>query len=207
MANNNDWEELNKWEENRKKDEIEKYGFDISNMNINKRNRTMNRILKALKSINIITICLFIFLIILIVSMISNFFGNIYFKMSDNGVEKYIMEKYNFDVTIFRKTREPNKNYIIFRMHTNDTENIEFSVMNKYNKYTDDYVMQRHKYYFNLWTSLNEVKFTVKEKEEKGLLIKYEIYLEENTKDIIDFKNFCGNNFMNEWEKNMHIGN
>ena len=23
--NNNDWEELNKWEENRKKDEIEKY--------------------------------------------------------------------------------------------------------------------------------------------------------------------------------------
>lgn len=207
MADNSEWEELNKWEEKRKKDEIEKYGFDISNMNINKRNRTMNRILKALKSFNIITICIFIFLIILAISMVSTFFGNFQFKMSDYGAKKYITEKYNFDVTIFRKTREPNKNYIIFKMHTNDTENIEFSVMNKYNKYTDDYVMQRHKYYFNLWTSLNEVKFTVKEKEEKGLLIKYEIYLEENSNDIIDFKNFCGNNFMNEWEKNMYISN
>ena len=207
MADNSEWEELNKWEEKRKKDEIEKYGFDISNMNINKRNRTMNRILKALKSFNIITICIFIFLIILAISMVSTFFGNFQFKMSDYGAKKYITEKYNFDVTIFRKTREPNKNYIIFKMHTNDTENIEFSVMNKYNKYTDDYVMQRHKYYFNLWTSLNEVKFTVKEKEKKGLLIKYEIYLEENSNDIIDFKNFCGNNFMNEWEKNMYISN
>ena len=167
----------------------------------------MNRILKALKSFNIITICIFIFLIILAISMVSTFFGNFQFKMSDYGAKKYITEKYNFDVTIFRKTREPNKNYIIFKMHTNDNENIEFSVMNKYNKYTDDYVMQRHKYYFNLWTSLNEVKFTVKEKEEKGLLIKYEIYLEENSNDIIDFKNFCGNNFMNEWEKNMYISN
>ena len=199
MTNNNDWEELNKWEEKRKKDEIEKYGFDISNMNMNKRNRTMNRILKALKSFNIITICIFIFLIIVAFSMVSTFFSNFQFKMSDYGVKKYIMEKYNLDVTIFEKTREPNKNYMILKMYTNDTEKIEFSVMNKYNKYTDDYIMQRHKYYFNLWLSLNEVKFNVKEKEEKGLLIKYEIYLED-TKNITDFKNFCGNNFMKEWK-------
>lgn len=200
MSNNNDWEELKEWDEKRKKEEIEKYGLNISNMNINKKNKTMNRISKALNSINIITICLCIFLIIFIISMISTFFGNLEFKMSNYGVEKYIMEKYNLEITIFAKRREANKNYIIFQMHTNDDENIEFSVIKKYNNYTDDYVMQRHKYYFNLWTSLNEVKFTVKEKEEKGLLIKYEIYLEENTLDIIDFKNFCGNNFMNEWK-------
>lgn len=200
MNNNSDWKELEEWDEKRKKDEIEKYGLNISNMNINKKNKTMNRILKALKSINIITICLFIFLIILITSMISTYFGNLSFRMANYGVEKYVMEKYNLDITIFSKRREPNKNYMILKMHTNDNENIEFSVMKKYNKYIDDYVMQRHKYYFNLWTSLNEVKFKIKEKEENGLLVTYEIYLQENTNDIIEFKNFCGENFMNEWK-------
>lgn len=49
MVNNNDWEELNKWEENRQNDEVEKYGVNISNMNINKRNSTMNKIVKRIK--------------------------------------------------------------------------------------------------------------------------------------------------------------
>ena len=135
--------------------------------------------------------------------MISTYFGNISFRMADYEVEKYILEKYNLDVTIFSKTREPNKKYMLFKMYTNNSENIEFSVIKKNNKFTDDYITQRHKHYFNMWKSSNESDFKIREKEEKGLLINYETYLEgniESTNDIINFYNFCGDNFMKEWE-------
>ena len=203
MTNKSDWEELEEWDEKRKKDEIEKYGLNISNININKMNKIMNRILKVMKSFKVIAILLLIFLVILIISMISTYFGNFSFKMADYEVEKYILEKYNLDVTIFHKKREPNKNYILFEMYTNDSENIEFTVIKKYNKFTDDYITRRHKYYFNMWESSNESHFKIKEKEENGLLTNYETYLEgnlENTNDINDFYNFCGDNFMREWE-------
>ena len=222
MGNKEDWEDLKKIDDKRKRQEISKYGLDFSSININKERKKANRVSGVVKFVYIAAAMIVIALIIIIFMIINTHYGNFTFEMSDSKIEKAMLEKYNIKVEVVGKTKDMHEQCITFKMNTKDEENIEFTVIDKNSKITDDYVARKHKYYFNLWEISNKKNFKINEnvsqiKHEIGaddeFLTSYEMYIEdfENMEDAVSdvkkFANFCGNNFMNEWEIYIKKGN
>lgn len=205
MENRNDWEKLKCWENERRNQEISKYGLNFSDINQKKEEKKVKKIVNLLYSFNMSTIVVIIILIIIIIGILITYYENITFMMSNTSVEKAMMQKYNLNVTIFSKIKDPNKDYMLFKMNTNNSENIEFTAIKKNGKLIDDYIARRHQYYFILWNSSNKIKTNESMKNE---LLSYEMYIEnikdieyfeEAVKECIDFIRFCGSNFMEEW--------
>lgn len=206
MGNKNEWKELEEWYNKKNEDERLRYGLNISNMDVSSNRKLVNKIVMICHSFNLSTIIIFCILIIIIIGILITYYENFSFKASNYEVEKYILQKYNIDVTIFSKVKEPKKNYITFKLITNDSENIEFTVIKKNNKIMDDYINKRHKYYFDLWNCLEKDTFKVNEKEENELLINYETYIDdfENIEEAIDLINefalYYDKINMSDWE-------
>ena len=222
MGNKEDWEDLKKIDNERKRQEISKYGLDFSNININKERKNANRVSRIVKFVNIAIIMAIIALIIIVFMILNTHYGNFTFEMSDSKIEKAMLEKYNIKAEVFGKTKNTHEHYITFKMNTKDEENIEFIAIDKNNKITDDYVARRHKYYFDLWENSSKKNFKINEniseiKYEIGandeFLTNYEMYIddfkdmEDAISDVKNFANFCGNNFMDEWEIYIKKGN
>lgn len=218
MENKEDWEELKRWENERKNQEISKYGLNFSNINTKKEQKKVKKIVNLLYSFNMSTIAVIIILIIIIIGILITYYENITFMMSNTSVEKSMMQKYNLNVTIFSKIKDPNKDYMLFKMNTDNSENIEFTVIKKNGKLMDDYIARRHQYYFELWNSSNKIKTNkIKINESmKNELLSYEMYIEnikdieyfeEAVKECIEFIRFCVSNFMEEWDIHIYINN
>lgn len=212
MDDKKEWEELKKWEENRKTEEFNRYGLNISDMNIRKETNKINKIVSIVKSFNIITILIFLFIVFVVVSMLVTSYGNFVFATIDMDIKKTMQERYNIDVTVWTKIRNVKEKYYFFKLSSNDNENIEFTAIKKHNKVIDDYIQRKHKYYFDLWKSKSKENFKVKEYEENEILF-FETYIEDfdniddTLKDVIEFAKFCGNGFINNWEIYLKKGN
>lgn len=204
MKNDNEWKELENWEEKRKNEELSKFGLNLSGMDMKKGKSNANKIVALMYSINLIQFIFIAFLIIVIISFLATSYGNYNFMMADSKIEKAMLEKYNIEVTIFSKERDLNKHNIKFKMTTNNNENIEFTAIEEKNRIIDDYTERKHKYYFEMWDNINKSYFTVKESIDNDIL-KYETYIEnfdsveDNMNKIIEFVNYCGENFVYDW--------
>mgnify|MGYP004665605243 FL=1 len=129
MKNDNEWKELENWEEKRKNEELSKFGLNLSGMDMKKGKSNANKIVALMYSINLIQFIFIAFLIIVIISFLATSYGNYNFMMADSKIEKAMLEKYNIEVTIFSKERDLNKHNIKFKMTTNNNENIEFTAI------------------------------------------------------------------------------
>ena len=88
MGNKEDWEDLKKIDDERKRQEISKYGLDFSNININKERKKANRVNGVVKFVYIAVAMIVIALIIIIFMIINTHYGNFTFEMSDSKIEK-----------------------------------------------------------------------------------------------------------------------
>ncbi len=210
MQENEDWEKLQKWEDEIKNKEITKYGMNISNRDIPKNNK-LNKILYGFSAINIIVIAV----IILIIGLISYYYyDKITFQMSGH-IEKAITEKYDIEAKVFGKLRNTKEKYIRYTLRTQyNGEKFIFTAIEKKGKITDDYKARLHKYYFGLWNSEAKENFIVNENEtELKQFLTYEIYMkdvsniESAVSNILEFSNFCGDAFNPDWEIYIKKGN
>ena len=210
MQQNEDWEKLQKWEDEIKNKEITKYGIDISNRGIPK-SKKLNKILYGFSAFNIIVIAVIIFIIGLIFHY---YYDKITFQMSGH-IEKAIKEKYGIEAKVFGKLRNTKEKYIRYTLHTQyNGEKFIFTAIEKKGKITDDYKTRLHKYYFELWNSEAKRNFIVNENEtELEQFLTYEIYMsdvsniESAVNNILEFSNFCGDAFNPDWEIYIKKGN
>ena len=117
MKNDNEWKELENWEEKRKNEELSKFGLNLSGMDMKKGKSNANKIVALMYSINLIQFIFIAFLIIVIISFLATSYGNYNFMMADSKIEKAMLEKYNIEVTIFSKERDLNKHNIKFKIN------------------------------------------------------------------------------------------
>lgn len=204
MDNKNDWKELQEWENKKREDEYDKYGLNISNIDIKKQRKSVNKVIGFIHTLNISTILIFVFLIFIIVSIIGVGLSNFEFMTINSKLEKEMKERYNLDVTIWNKVKYESEEYYKFQMYANDVEKIEFTAIYKNNKVTDDYKERKLKYYFDLWRDEQKDKFKVKESEHNNML-SYEIFIdnidkiEEATNIIMKFADFCEEKYIYDW--------
>lgn len=210
MGNKEDWEEVQKGEDRRRNEEIDKYGLDFSNIK-NKR-KGVNKIHVLVYSFNIMQIVIIAIITIIIIGFLATYYENMNFMMANSKIEKEMLKRYNLEVTIFSKVKDFEKHNMTFKMRTQNSENIEFTAILKKNKIVDDYIARKHKYYFELWNNANKENFTINEFEANDMLT-YETYIEnfDNIEDakneIKDFAKFCGDNFVTEWKIYIKEGN
>lgn len=207
--NNNDWDEIKKWNIEKEKEEKEKYGSKLSDLNTYQNNKRVNKFVKLLKSIgNIfkaISIILFsiTFFVIFIIATIN--FNNINSK-TNVDVKQAIEPRYNIKIKVIDKQVDDKKNGKYF-LCVKDNPEIKFTAIKQFGNLTEDYSTRTHKYYFEKWQSSNKNYFKVEENIDNDIL-SYSTYLDiddfENvdiaTNKIIEFADYCGNNFMPSWK-------
>lgn len=204
--NNNDWNEIEKWNKEKEESEKNKYGVKLSELDNEKSKKEVNRFVRALKVIGytLKTTSIGIFLIagFVIYLFISIVFHNINSK-TNIGVKQAIEPRYNVKVEIIEQQIDEKENGKYF-LQLKDNPNIKFTAIKKFGNLTEDYSTRKHKYYFEKWNSDNKKFFKVEENIENDIL-SYATYIdgfddiEKSTNIIIDFANYCGDNFMPNW--------
>lgn len=204
MNNDNEWNEIQKWENKRKEQEFDKYGINISEIDLNKTKKKMNKFMILIHSTNFTAIFGILFIVFIIISILAVNYENFVFMTINSKIEKEMNQKYDLNVSIWSKVKYENEKYYKFKMYSNDNEKIEFTAIDKDNKIVDDYINRRHKYFFEKWQGRNKSNFVVSSYENNDLLA-YETYIEdfenlENAiENIIEFASFCNDKYISEW--------
>ena len=209
MSNKEDWEEIEKWYNEKQEEEKKKYGINLSSEETKKGIKKVNIFVKIINTIgNLFKMCgkLGITIIIIIVSIALIFlFSNIKEKTYvDEEVISTIETRYNIKVRTLNQKIQNKKNgkYTIQR---NDIDKIKFTVIKRNGNLIDDYPARTHKYFFDKWESNYKKDFVI-EKNFNDDLMNYVTYIEkfanieDATKAIIDFANYCGSEFMLNWK-------
>lgn len=207
MSNKEEWEELEKWYKEKQDEEKRKFGMNISN------EETQKKVQKGMKNVNIFVKILNVLggflnkigklgiavLCIAVLAILSTTFSNINTKV-DVDVINAIEPRYNIKIKELYQNKDTGK----YMYKREDIGDIVFTAFKKGGNLTEDYSTRAHKYFFDKWQSKYKNDFIVVKKWDNELLI-YETYIEnftnieEATKKIIEFANFCGDEFMPNW--------
>ena len=87
MKNDNEWKELENWEEKRKNEELSKFGLNLSGMDMKKGKSNANKIVALMYSINLI-LCLFKSLSLLKIVTSILYFSSIAFSIFESAIIK-----------------------------------------------------------------------------------------------------------------------
>ena len=209
MGNKEDWEELEKWNENRIQQERKKYKIDYDKINKGKENKKVEHVVKGLKITgNFLKVIVIIVIIIGIysVSIISYVnFKNMRRKI-DFSVIETIEKMYNVKTKIVSQDIIDEKGNGVYKLELEDNSEIKFTAIQETGKGKEDFLDNSHKYYFDKWNSPDKKYFIVNENTENEIL-DYSTYieinsyedLEKSTNIIIEFAEFCGSKFYPSW--------
>ena len=216
MNNKEDWEELEKWQERRKEEQMEKFRVDFSEIAKKREYKGVNTIVKGMKIAGktikigeIITIIIVIASVLLIFDLI---ISNINAKTNVKP-EKTIENMYNTKIDLIYKDIDEKENgKYVFQV--SDNNEIQFTAIRKFGSLSEDYSDNCHKYYFERWESKEKENFIIIENKTEDIL-DYDTYIEidsyeelEKAMDIINnFVNYCGNNFSANWRIYLKKGN
>ena len=186
MKNDKDWEELEKWTEKKKQEDVEKFGVDFDAINIEKQNKKMSKVANVMDNATMVAIAILTIIgaliIFIIVFLMHMQFYNL--RQRYDADINTIFDMYNIKVKLVSKDvdKEGNGRYI-YKLKKN--ENIKFTVIKNKGDLSEDYVENCHKYYFDKWQSKSKESFTVEEEITEQGLLKYSTYIEiENFQDI-----------------------
>ena len=199
MNNKEDWEELEKWQERRKEEQMEKFRVDFSEIAKKREYKGVNTIVKGMKIAG---------KTIKIGEIISNINAKTNIKP-----KKTIENMYNTEVDlIYQDIDEKENGKYVFKVSNNNE--IKFTAIRKFGSLSEDYSDNCHKYYFERWESKEKENFIITENKTEDIL-DYDTYIEidsyeelEKAMDIINnFVNYCGNNFSANWRIYLKKGN
>lgn len=132
-------------------------------------------------------------------------------SITDISVKKAIEPMYNIKVKIVNEQVDENGNGK-YLLTLKNNEDIKFYAIKNYGNVNEDYSTRAHKYYFDKWKSDNKKYFTIEENINDDILA-YATYIEMNDDDIegatnkiIEFVNYCGENFRANWRIFIKIG-
>lgn len=208
MGNKEDWEELERWQENAKQKQKERFKLDFSEIDKNKEHKRINTIVNVLKitgkTIKAGEIAIVIIVIAIVLFIFNLIISNLNSKINVDP-EKTIESMYHTKVDLVSKDVDDKENgKYIFKVSDNDE--IQFTAIRKYGSLSEDYTDNCHKYYFNKWENEAKSIFVVNENK-IGDILEYDTYIEINTAEdldksmsiINDFVNYCGSNFSASW--------
>ena len=209
MGNKEDWETLEKWNENRIQQEKEKYKIDYNKINVKKENKKVDNLVNSLnitgKTFKIFAIIVFIIGILSVLLMLYINFHNIK-KNTDFSIIESIENMYNIKTKIISQNNNEKGNGI-YRLELKDNSEIKFTAIQAHKKGKEDFLDNCHKYYFDKWNSPNKKYFIINENIEDEIL-NYATYieinsyedLEKSTNMIIEFSEFCESKFYPSWD-------
>lgn len=196
---NKELAEFKKWENERRQEEIDKYGAELSKINkeraskkAKKSARTLKRIGYLLKSLTIIIFTITAIAILLYLYVMYSGLNS----SSNINAKKVIESQYKIDIKILKEETDKKGGNGKYYMQSKTEPKINFTAIKHYGGLKEDYLKRLHKYYFDLWNSNNKKYFTVEETIEDDIL-NYEIYIDKsnNVEDagskIIEFAKFC----------------
>lgn len=201
-------EEFKKWEYERKQEQIDKYGIDLSEIQIKNRKKKKKKVVTFLSRLGeffrkfvVITFTLAVFITLFLISV---WFLDMNERV-DINVEKTFQNLYNIEVKILKQDTSGRTNNGKYYLQRKDEPKIKFTAVKNYGSLANDYLDQIIKYYFELWDSNDKKYFTVNENMENGLL-RYELYV-DNYPNIgvaaevfVNFAKFCGNDYKAFWD-------
>lgn len=209
MGNKEDWEELEKWAENEKVKNIETFKLDLDNVDMQKKAKKVNTVVrflnKILKIIKKIYLLFVIFIALSTLIFLYTGFSNM--KSRFNADIGSIEDMNHIKIKILSQDTDDRGNgtYI---MALKNKQEIQFKAIKDYGKLSDDYHANFQKYIFNNWDNDLKEKFEVKENINNNGLLSYENYiivdnieeLEKATEYIIDFLEYA-----EKWNKENKI--
>ena len=209
MGNKEDWEELEKWNENRIQQERKKYKIDYDKINKRKEKKKVEHVVKGLKITGNFLKAIIIIVIIIGIYKVS-IISYVNFKNMRRNVDFSVIESienmYNVKTKIVSQDIVDEKGNGVYKLELEDNSEIKFTAIQEARKGKEDFLDNSHKYYFDKWNSPNKKYFIVNENTENEIL-DYSTYieinnyedLEKSTNMIIEFAEFCGSKFYPSW--------
>ena len=209
MNNDKDWEELEKWNENRIQQERKKYKIDYDKINKRKEKKKVEHVVKGLKITGNFLKAIIIIVIIIGIYKVS-IISYVNFKNMRRNVDFSVIESienmYNVKTKIVSQDIVDEKGNGVYKLELEDNSEIKFTAIQETRKGKEDFLDNSHKYYFDKWNSPNKKYFIVNENTENEIL-DYSTYieinsyedLEKSTNMIIEFAEFCGPKFYPSW--------
>lgn len=213
MNNNNDWDEIEKWNQERIKRDKEKFGYEQQEF---KREKTVDNLVKAMNitgSFFKVIRYIVIFIVVSIIAIVMSInLSNIKSQTTIDVVET-LENKYKLKVSVNEK-KVDDKEDGIYKLAIKDNERVKFTAIKKGNQLMEDLSDQTHKYYFELWNDSDKSKFKVFATYNNELL-EYHTYIEVKNKQELEqgieimnkFVKFCGKeNLYVTWDLYFKIG-
>lgn len=209
MGNKEDWEELERWNENRIQQEREKYKIDYNKINLKKENEKVEHLVKGLnitgKTFKIFAIIIFIIGTLSVLLMLYSNFHNIK-EQTNVTVVGTIDNMYNVKIKVISQDIDEKGNGV-YKFELKDNSEIKFTAIKKFGKLEEDFLDNSHKYYFNKWNSEYKKYFEVNTSITDEILdydthIEIEKYedVEKSINIISEFAEFCGTKFYYSWD-------
>lgn len=216
MDNKKDWEELEKWDEQRKLEQKEKFKIDFSELNQKREYKGVKALVKAMsitgKTLKIFAIIIFTIAIFFILLNLYVNFTNIKERTNVSVVET-LENMYNIEVKIISQNIDEKENGT-YKLQLKENDEIKFTAIKNFGSLTEDFLDNYHKYYFDKWESPNKEYFIVEENINNEIL-DYDTHLlinnygdiEKNVNIINEFVDFCGTKFYPSWQIYLKKGN
>ena len=199
MGNKEDWEELEKWQENQNTDVVDKYGINIYDKDRTKENKKIEMITKVMNKILKVILGIIIFLLIIAIiaafSFIITRFSTV--NKSVNADINDITRPFGEKVEIVSKDVDEKENgEYILRIKSN--KNIVFKAIKNFGDMQDDFLENAKKYHFENWEDSDKSSFIVDESTDENGLLDYDIYIQitsyneidEATKKVVKLANY-----------------
>lgn len=189
MKNEDDWEELRKWEESRKQSNIDNYKIDINaTEELQGRRKKMDKVytpidntLKRLKRVLIGTGIIVGILAVIVFLGWWNDAGN----YINPDIDSYFKIHQGVRVKVISKEVDEHENgkYILASKNYPD---IQFTAIKKWGNVQEDFEDNYQKYLFNHWESNRKEYFSFTEEVDEQGLLHYQNYVIVNENKIID---------------------
>lgn len=216
MDNKKDWEELEKWDEQRKLEQKEKFKIDFSELNQKREYKGVKALVKAMnitgKTLKVFAIIIFTIAIFIVLLNVYVNFHNIK-ERTNVTVVGTIENMYNIKIKIISQDIDEKENGI-YKFELEENNEIKFTAIKNFGNLTEDFLDNYHKYYFDKWESPNKEYFIVEENINNEIL-DYDTHLlinnygdiEKNVNIINEFVDFCGTKFYPSWQIYLKKGN
>lgn len=212
MNNKKDWEELERWNENRIESQKEKFGIEYDKYNNFETKVQMEKIDKVVKGLNITGKSLKIFAILIFAVVIFLLLFSVYINFSslkertNVSVVGTIENMYNIKIKSISQDTDDKENGT-YRFELAENNEIKFTAIKNSGNLAEDFLDNYHKYLFDKWNSPNKKYFIVEENITDGIL-NYDTHLIVNNYDdvekavniINEFVDFCGTKFYPSWQ-------
>ncbi len=179
MKNKDDWKKLEIWADDRRREEIRKYGIDITKEQNTKKVELFSKTLNKTWDIVFRTVCILIFIIVIyLLSVYVKSFNELNRKL-DVDIIREMKGRYSVEFVSDGQELDANGNGI-YLLSNKENRNIKFSVIKKGQEIYDDYCDKSLKYCFDNWKSEYKSIFNVEEYTKENGLLSYTLYANAN---------------------------